>query len=137
MSSLSEGDIKAIATAIQGHTQSSSEKLSDNVTKIMVGLCSLGILWMINTIQSVEDNQIRIVAEQKYVVKELDKFGQFMEEPRFSSSDFEDKMQPYQFDVKNIRSELDRRTDTVEQVKTNTADIIIIKNALEELEKSQ
>lgn len=128
---LSDNDISRIAKAVKGHTQSTGEKMSDNAMKVLVALCTVGIVWIASSISDMKTEQVRIDEWRIMSMRQMDKMEQFMEAPRFDSSSFAEAIYPYAMDIRDNKSTLDRRSSTVEQVKLNTKDIVLIKNKLD------
>jgi len=131
----SKEDILAIAEEvtkhIQGHTMSDNERLIDSVTKILIVLCTAGVLWIASNISSLKEDQIRNEEWRKISLDQMKVVQDFMKEPRFLEKDYEnlslpledrslrnsENIQIIQKDLENIRLGNRANTQTLEEIK--------------------
>lgn len=134
MSNLSADDVKRIVAGIQGHTMSQSQTWAEVATKVLVGLCTAGILWIAKGVNDLQGEQIRMDEWRKLNVVQMELFTRFMEKPRFLLSDYNALTKPLTIDVNRNTAELKERRAVVSRIPINTADIKVIKDRLIALE---
>ena len=66
----------------------SSDNLSNFFTKIALALCISGIIWIMNSVSSMNTSFIRIEEQQKQSIEQMAEFKEFAAEPRFTERDF-------------------------------------------------
>ena len=103
MSSLSEADIIKIAHEIKGHTMSDGQRLADSVLKILIVLCTAGIIWIANAVNNLIGQQIRMDEWRIVSMEQQKTMKMFMQEPRFSEAMFDHRTKPMFLDIESNR----------------------------------
>ena len=111
--SLTKQDITELVEAMQGHTMSSSERITDNFMKLAIGLITVGIIWIMTSINEMKNEQVRSEEWRIMNTRQLDKMEEFMGIPRFTKSDFDASMQPFIYDTKNNAREISRLSEKI------------------------
>ncbi len=132
---LTDNDVQSIADALRGHTQSPGEKVSDNLTKMGVALCIMGIAWIGSSISEMKEQQIRMDEWRNMSMAQMKETKAFMSAPRFTfetfDASFSQKIQPVLTDIRDNHADVARLKELPEQVKQNYLDIQAIKNKLD------
>lgn len=107
---------------------SDNEKLADSVTKILVVLCTAGIIWIANGISSLQQDQVRNEEWRNFSMQQIQLTTDFMKEPRFTEADFSRRVDPLALSInqilienREIRQQVIINTEAVQALKEHKA----------------
>lgn len=123
------------------NTATNISSMFDALSKILITLITLGIVWLIGTTNNLQKENISIVAAQLSMKEDLAELKEFTKEPRFTKQDYISEVQPMRDILERHEGELNDRDDwmrrTEAQLSVIENDISLLKqlNAFENSNK--
>jgi len=111
--------------------------LNDSVGKIIVGLCTAGIIGGLVFANAMNANYIRMETNQVNILRRMDSVEEFMKAPRFTATDFEQKVKPFTEIILRHDAELNSRSSRIRELEyksnQNTRELELLKDTLSEI----
>lgn len=109
---MDDAQLQTLIRALDDRPKASqSKEVVDGLSKLAVGLCLAGILWVGTQINQQDRKLIEIEVNQKQIVSQMHSFQKFTDAPRFTRPDFLSEMRLYEKRLELIEQELRYRSE--------------------------
>jgi hypothetical protein len=137
---LTPDDIEKLALALKGGQDRTNSGILDALMKVAVGVCTAGVLWLLNTTTTVSTNVAAMQAHQQTrditLAEDISELKEAAKQPRVTKEDLTLVLEPMGQRLTNVESELRQQRDVIggvdKRLNQSENEISIIKLSLPE-----
>jgi len=114
---LTPDDLQNLAVVLKGGQDRTSSGILDALMKVAVGVCTAGVLWLLNTTTTVSTNVATMQAQQQSqnatLSEDISELKEFAKLPRVTKEDLTLVLEPMGQRLTNAESELRQQREVI------------------------